>query len=134
MAKTNTFHCSVITPGRPVLECEATALVFPAHDGEMGILRDRAPITCKLGIGALRVEATDKTHTFFIDRGFAQVVDNKVTILTEQAKRPEEIDADAARSALEAAHEMKITDDASFIARSDAIRRAEKQIAMARGA
>ena len=46
---TNTFHCSVITPERAVLETEATFVAFPAWDGEVGILHDRAPLLFKMG-------------------------------------------------------------------------------------
>ena len=85
MAKVETFHCSVVTPERAVLECEARFVAFPAHDGEMGVLPNRAPLVCKLGIGPLRVEGTDAAHVLFIDGGFAQMLDNRLSILTKQA-------------------------------------------------
>ena len=132
MAASNTFQCSVITPERKVLECEATSVAIPAHDGEIGILWQRAPLVCKLGIGALRVESGGETHVLFIDRGFAQVVDNRVSILTQRACKPEEIDAAAAKEALTEALKLEITDEASFVARSDAIQRAKTQLKLAR--
>ena len=128
MAKTNTFECSVVTPEQAVLECRATFVAFPAHDGEIGILVNRAPLLCKLGIGRLRVESPDEKHTMFVDGGFAQVVDNRLTILTEQAVRPDQIDREAAAQALTDARAMKITDEDSFIARTKAIQRAQAQL------
>ena len=145
----DSFLCSVITPERKVLECDATFVAFPAHDGEMGVLRKRAPLVCKLGIGPLRIETTDpsrdpnpsrdregagstKAHVFFIDEGFAQVLDNRLTILTEQARKPEDLDADVAEQALLEARAMKITDDASFTARTNAIQRAQVQLKLAK--
>jgi len=94
------FRCTVITPERQVLDAEATFLAFPAHDGEMGILRDRAPLLCKLGTGVLRLEAAPKGERLFIDGGFAQVLRNQITILTEHALRADEIDVDQTRAAL----------------------------------
>ena len=132
MAKADTFHCSVVTPERAVLECDAKFVAFPAHDGEMGVLVNRAPLVCKLGIGTLRAETPDRKHLLFIDGGFAQVVDNRVTILTEQAKTPDEIDVNAARQALTDARAMRIIDDQTCTARSNAIRRAEVQIGLTR--
>lgn len=38
MANEKTFHCSVVTPERAVLEADARMVVFPAHDGERGIM------------------------------------------------------------------------------------------------
>lgn len=132
MAKSDTFSCHVITPERIVLECDARSVSFPAHDGEMGVLFNRAPMVCKMGIGRLRVESGEGKKTLFVDGGFAQVVDNRLTILTQQAKAPAEIDETKAREALVEAKAMKITDDASYTARSDAIRRAEAQIKLAK--
>nr|MDP9122840.1 F0F1 ATP synthase subunit epsilon [Acidobacteriota bacterium] len=86
MARTDTFHLSVITPERAVLETDATFVAFPAHDGEVGILKDRAPLLFRLGAGVMRVEAPEGKRALFVAGGFAQMVDNRLTILTEQAK------------------------------------------------
>ncbi|MEK6677128.1 MAG: ATP synthase F1 subunit epsilon [Planctomycetota bacterium] len=132
MATTSTFSCKVISPEKAILECDATFAAFPAHDGEMGILRDRAPLVCKLGIGVLRIESPEKTYTLFIDGGFAQVIENKITFLTEQARFADSIDATAADQAMIEAQAMKITDDATFTARDKAMQRAQVQIKLSR--
>ena len=131
MARTDTFHCSVITPERAVLETDATFVAFPAHDGEVGILAHRAPLLYKMGIGELRVEAPEGSRRLFVDGGFAQMVDNRLTILTEQARPVEEIDRDAARRALEEARSMPTVTDAEFAARQRALKRAETQLRLA---
>jgi len=130
MAK-ETFHCSVITPERAVLETEATFVAFPAHDGEVGILPGRAPLLFKMGIGELRVESPEGNHNFFVDGGFAQMVENRLTLLTEQAKTVGEIDRAAAERALAEARDMPMVSDAEFAARQRAVRRAETQIHLA---
>ncbi len=131
MAKGDTFHCSVITPERAVLEADATFVAFPAHDGEVGILPGRAPLLFKLGIGVLRVESPTVEggeESLFIDGGFAQMVEDRLTILTEQAKRPAEIDRAAVEKALAAAHDMPMEGDAEFAARQRAMERARVQL------
>lgn len=130
MAK-DTFHCSVITPERAVLETEATFVAFPAHDGEVGILPGRAPLLFKMGIGELRVESPEGNHNFFVDGGFAQMVENRLTLLTEQARAVEEIDRAAAERALAEARNLPMVSDAEFAARQRAVRRAETQIHLA---
>jgi F-type H+-transporting ATPase subunit epsilon len=131
MARTDTFHCSVITPERAVLETDATFVAFPAHDGEVGILPGRAPLLYKMGTGELRVESPEGNHAFFVDGGFAQMVENRLTLLTEQAKAVAEIDRAAAEHALAEARQMPMVTDAEFAARQRAIRSAEKQIRLA---
>ena len=127
MTKTDTFHCSVITPERAVLECETRFVAFPAHDGEVGVLPNRAPLVFKMGIGALRVQAGDTTQVLFVDGGFAQMLNNRLTILTEQARRVEELDASSAQRSLADALTMGIPDDAAYDARTSAVERARVQ-------
>ena len=131
MPTSDTFQCTVITPERKVLESDATFVAFPAHDGEMGVLARRAALVCKLGIGVLRVETPDGRHLMFIDSGFAQVLENRLTVLTQQAREPKDIDAAAAEQALVQARAMKITDDKSLTERSNAIQRARVQLKLA---
>ena len=128
MPSADTFQCSVITPEKAVLECDAAFVAFPAHDGEMGVLNHRAPLICKMGIGVLRIEAPGEKYVLFVDGGFAQVAADSLTILTEQAHKVDDLDAGAAEQNLIEARAMKITDDASFEARSKAIRRAQVQL------
>ncbi len=56
------------------------------------------------------------------------MVDNKLTLLTEQARRATEIEHDAARAALDEAKSQKAEGDGSvYDAQQAAIRRAEAQ-------
>ncbi|MFQ5591900.1 MAG: ATP synthase F1 subunit epsilon [Phycisphaerae bacterium] len=128
MARTDTFICSVITPERAVLECDARFVAFPAHDGEMGVLVNRAPLICRLGIGQLRVESATEQHRLYIDGGFAEVANNRLTILTQQAKAASEIDRSAAEQALAHARATKAHDERASIERARAIQRAKAQL------
>ena len=122
-----TFHCSVVTPERAILECDASSATFPAHDGEIGILPQRAPLLCRLGTGVLKVKTGGEEQKFFIDGGFAQMVDNKLTLLTEQARGADEVEFEAARAALEEARAMPV-EGGGYDARQAAIERARAQI------
>jgi F-type H+-transporting ATPase subunit epsilon len=92
MAGNKTFHCQLITPEAAMVDVHADQVVFTAHDGEVGILLNRAPLLCKLGIGEMRVTTEQSTQRFYVDGGFAHVIDNEVTILTERALAAEDID------------------------------------------
>jgi len=86
--KAKTFHCSVITPEREVLSTEATAAVFTAHDGQVGILFQRAPMVYLLGVGNMHIDDADGRHNLFINGGFVQMLDNNLTILTSSTDQP----------------------------------------------
>ena len=128
MSSTKTFHCSVVPPENSVLECEATFVALPAHDGELGIQLNRAPLLCKLDVGRLRIEGPETKELLYIDGGFAEMSDNRLTILTEDAKRPEELDRAIAAEALEAARKLEVRDEASYDERVRAMKRARVQI------
>ena len=127
MARTDTFHCSVITPERAVLETDATSVVFPAHDGEVGILPNRAPLLFKMGAGELRVESPQGNQLLFVDGGFAQMVENRLTLLTEVARKIEDIDPKAVEKQFADAHSMPMKTDAEFKARQRVLRSAQAQ-------
>ena len=132
MADHGTFQCSVVTPERAVLECEARSVILPAWDGEIGILRNRAPLVCRLGIGELRVETPSEKHTMFLDGGFAEMSDNRLTILTSAARLPEELSQEEIDSNLEAAQTIEVRDEVSLKAREAAQQRARVQRKMMR--
>ena len=119
-----TFKLSVITPDRLVVEAEATFCAIPAHDGEMGIQAHRAPLLVKLGTGWLRAQTTDGTHRLLVDGGFAQMVGNQLSVLTEFAQKPEEIDAATAKADLAAAEALPAISESEFATRQRAIQRA----------
>jgi F-type H+-transporting ATPase subunit epsilon len=84
-----------------------------------------------MGIGELRVESPEGNHNYFVDGGFAQMVENRLTLLTEQAKTIQEIDPAAAERALAEARDMPMVSETEFAARQRAVRRAETQIHLA---
>jgi F-type H+-transporting ATPase subunit epsilon len=77
---------AVISPERTVFEGEATQVVAPAWDGEVGVLRGHAPMLVLLGQGELRVTSVGGgVERFHVAGGFLQVADDVVTVLSEQA-------------------------------------------------
>ena len=75
---------SVISPESVLFEGEASSVVAPAFDGEVGILENHAPMMTLLGTGPLRLGGSGG-KTFNIEGGFLQVVDNNVRVVTEKA-------------------------------------------------
>jgi F-type H+-transporting ATPase subunit epsilon len=86
VAKTSRLTVALITPGATVFEGEADMVVVPAWDGEVGFLRDHAPMMALLGEGSMRVTLEGKEQRFHLAGGFVQVADNVVSVLTERAE------------------------------------------------
>ena len=127
------IKCSIITPERQVLETEVTSVIIPSHDGQTGILENRAPLLCELGTGVLTVEtADDGKKQFFVDGGFSQVIKNEVIVLTERAADADDLVRADAEKALIEAEQMTAQDEAAGLQRSRAIARAETQLKLAK--
>lgn len=75
---------SVVSPEATLFEGEASSVVAPAFDGEVGILPGHAPMITVLGQGTLRVNGATNLR-FTVSGGFVQVVDDKVRVVTEKA-------------------------------------------------
>jgi F-type H+-transporting ATPase subunit epsilon len=124
------LHCLVITPEGQVLDAKANAVVLPAHDGMVGVMNKRAAMVCQLGVGVLTVSEPDGRRRLLIDRGFVEVLNNEVTVLTQTALLQEQIDRVRASEELDQALAMKITDEESLQTRAQAIARAKAELSL----
>jgi len=89
-----TFRCVLLTPGGKLLDCKAGTVVLPGHDGLRGVLRNHAPMLCKLGVGIMEVkDIVGRGDAFFlIEGGFARISENFVTILAHEVTTFEGMD------------------------------------------
>jgi F-type H+-transporting ATPase subunit epsilon len=80
------LRVSVVSPEATLFEGEATSVVAPAFDGEVGILTSHAPMITVLGEGTLRLEGATPAR-FQVSGGFVQVIDDVVRVVTEKATK-----------------------------------------------
>jgi F-type H+-transporting ATPase subunit epsilon len=134
MATESRFHLSVVTPEKSAWEGEVRFVAVPAHDGEIGFLAHRAPLVAKLTAGALRIETADgKQEALFVDGGFAEMLGDRLTVLTQTALPVEELDAADAEQHLAAARALPSVDDAEYAERQSALHRAREEQRLTRG-
>jgi F-type H+-transporting ATPase subunit epsilon len=93
----------IVTPDKLVLSESVDYVGAPGFEGEFGVLPNHIPFLSALQIGNLYYKKDGKAHYVFLSGGFADVSDNKVTILAESAERAEEIDMERARKSKERA-------------------------------
>lgn len=117
----------LVTPEKTALSDEAEMVVLPAFEGEMGVLPGHEPFIVQLNAGEVRVERAGETRCLAISGGFAEVLNNKVSVFAETAEMAEEIDAERAKQALErakAAVRDKDADPLSLAQAESSIKRA----------
>ncbi len=99
------LQLDIVTPDKLVLSTDVEYVGAPGHEGEFGVLPDHIPFLCALRIGNLYYKKNGKYNYVFLSGGFADVSNNKVTILAESAEKAEEIDLERARKAKERAEQ-----------------------------
>jgi F-type H+-transporting ATPase subunit epsilon len=95
------LNVRVITPDKVVWDANAEELILPSSTGQIGILTDHAPLLTALDIGVMRVKAETGWTSLVLMEGFAEVENNKVTILCNGAEEGGSIDLKTAQEELE---------------------------------
>jgi len=101
------YKLDLITPHGRVDTWDVYSAVFPAIDGLIGILGGRAPVVTLMGAGPLSAETTDGRRVlYFVAGGFANMLDDVLTVLAEQCTLADKLTRDQARADLEAARKL----------------------------
>ena len=100
-----TIQLEIVTPERLVVNDTAEYIEIPGKTGYLGVLPGHAPLITELAVGEISYNNAGKTKRLAVAWGFAEVLQNKVTILAETAEKAEDIDtarAEAAKKKAEA--------------------------------
>ncbi len=127
-ADTHRVHCQVVTPEKVILDLAADFVAVPLYDGELGVLPGHTPLIGRLGSGELRARVGSVEHSFFIDRGFVQIRDNAVSVLTSHAVPVDQIEVAAATAELEKAQAIVATTDEKRAQKQHALERARAML------
>ena len=79
------MRVTLISPDRSLFDGEATSVVAPAVDGQVGILPGHAPFLTLLGTGSLTIAHGGSSSRFTVAGGFLQVVGDTVRVVAEHA-------------------------------------------------
>ena len=85
------FTVEIISPEKSILNTEASEVILPSYEGEMGILRDHIPLITFLRPGLIKIK-NENEKIFFIEEGIVEFKNNNLLILTSTAKAVSSID------------------------------------------
>lgn len=91
------IELEIVTPERLVVKDVAQEIQIPAKNGYIGVLPGHAPLITELAVGEIAYRKAGVVHRLACAWGFAEVLPNKVTILSETAERANEIDVPRAQ-------------------------------------
>jgi len=86
------FHLRIATPDNIKYDEDAEMVIMRCITGDMGILAGHEATSAILDYGVLRIINGEEERRMAVFGGIAQVGDNKLTILTNDAQWPEDID------------------------------------------
>ncbi len=123
----STFMLEIVTPEQILLRDEVQFMVAPGAEGELGIMKNHAPLVAALDIGVLRYNNASGTQKkMALSGGFMEVIDNVARVLAETAEHGEDVDILRAKAAKERAERrIQAREDNLNLARAEmALKRA----------
>jgi len=80
-----TLHFNLVSPERSLASMDVTEVQIPGADGDMTAMADHAPTITTLRPGVLTASGPDGTTEYVVTGGFAEIGENGVSVLAEQA-------------------------------------------------
>ena len=96
----DTLRLRLVTPERFILDEEVEEVTAPGTVGEFGVLPNHTTFLSSLQPGRLSYKQRGQSQSLAVSDGFAEVVDNLMTVLCTVAAYASEIDAAQAREVI----------------------------------
>ncbi len=121
------LNLEIVTPERVLLETEADYVTIPGIVGELGILPGHIPLLTNLQSGILSYKNGNEENKIAVHYGYAEISQNKITILAKLAEFSNEIDIERAKTAKQKA-ETKLEQVMSDVESIDQIYKLQQKI------
>jgi len=107
----STFNLDVVTPTRNLEEMVVSYIRCPGLDGSFGIMANHQEGIFSLDIGEIMIKTKSETKYLSTSGGFAEIVNDGVSILVETVESALDIDIPRAEAALQRARDRKSSSD-----------------------
>jgi F-type H+-transporting ATPase subunit epsilon len=102
----DTIHVDIVSAEGQIFSGEATLVVVPGAQGDLGIAPRHAPLLTTLRSGEVRVQSEGQAEqAFWVGGGTLEVQPKTVTVLADTAARARDLDEAAALAAKQRAEE-----------------------------
>jgi len=90
------IQLEIVTPEKIALREAVDEATLPGLDGELGILPEHTPLISQLKTGILSYRQGADRKQLHVSGGFVEVLSDRISVLSDVAERPEEIDVERA--------------------------------------
>jgi F-type H+-transporting ATPase subunit epsilon len=115
----DTVKFELVSPEKMVLSGDAEQVMLPGSEGDMTVFPGHAPVISTLRPGVVDVTLDGTKTQMFVNRAFAEVGPDRVTVLAEKAYHFDDLNAEVIRAELaeaESAHAAAEDDHEKFMA------------------
>ena len=119
------IRLKLVTPGRLLLDEEVDEVTAPGALGEFGVLPKHISFLTLLEVGEMSYKQGGERHHLALSGGYAEVLDEVMTVLANAGEYADEIDIERARAARERAEKRMAElsqEDKEFAAAEVALR------------
>jgi F-type H+-transporting ATPase subunit epsilon len=130
----DSIYLNILTPEKVVFADSVEVVTAPGTLGEFGVLPGHAALVTTLEIGEVAIKKDNHEYYVAINGGVAEVVNDKMTILTPAAELAQDIDLKRAETAkLRAEERLKnlMPEDDQYLDVLSALKRAQNRIKVA---
>ena len=115
------FNIEIVNPEKSFLsKKDATEVVIPAFEGEMGILKDHISIISFLKPGIITIQSKSSEEKFFVEDGIVEFKNNSLSVLTSSIFNLKDADKDKIQNLIKIAEQEinkpEISDQAKYLA------------------
>jgi F-type H+-transporting ATPase subunit epsilon len=134
MADERSFQLRIITPERVFFEGAVDMVEFNTTEGEIGVYRNHVPLTVIISPGILTITEGDSVREAALHSGFAEILQDQITIMAEIIEWPSEIDVSRAEEAKKRAEDRLAskTPETDMARAETALKRAVARIGIAK--
>ena len=97
------MNLEIVTPDGVRFAGEATAVLVNTAMGQIQVLPEHEPLISALEVGMAKVDTPSGSHIFALNRGYIEVLENTVEVVTFTAESPDAIDTERAQHGIDEA-------------------------------
>jgi F-type H+-transporting ATPase subunit epsilon len=105
MALPTKLQLNIVTPDHSFSH-EVDEVGLPGQEGDFGVLPGHTPLLAGLRTGTMYYRQGAEKHFLAVSVGFAEVLPDRVTVLSQVAERAEDLDEARAEAGMSRAEEM----------------------------
>jgi len=115
MSESGKIEMEIVAPEKPLQTATVDSATVPGADGDFSVLPGHTPFLSALRAGVMTLCSGGTTRQYAVNGGYAQVLNDKVIVLTQTLEAEDDINVERAKLARERAERRLRGDEGAAI-------------------